>query len=198
MLRNGTASAENRTVDFIVRALVAGHVLEVRQREGSPVVPASAYGTGTVFMTLADMGRLLFRGTVNEIDVGRLREGMAAQIKVGALPGTVLAGTLAEIALKAQERNNAMVFDVVLDVVVPPDTVLRSGYSAVADIEIERRDDVLVLPERAVEFRDGAAFVLLAGSGGGSQRREITAGLSDGLTVEIVRGLAAGDEVFER
>jgi HlyD family secretion protein len=148
-------------------------------------------------MTLADMSRLLFRGTVNEIDVGRLREGMAAQIKVGPLPGTILAGTLAEIALKARERDNATVFDVVIDIEVPPETVLRSGYSAVAEIEIERRDDIVVLPERAVEYRKGAAFVRVARGGGEPELREISAGLSDGLTVEVVRGLAAGEEVLE-
>jgi HlyD family secretion protein len=198
LLKNGKTTVDNRVVDFIVRAPVAGTVLEIKQREGTPVVPASTYGFGTVFITLADMSQLLFRGTVDEIDVGRLSEGMPAQIKIGALPGATVAGKIVEIALKGLERNNAMVFDVLIQLETPPKTVLRSGYSAVADIEIERRADVLALPERLVEFRGGKGYVLVPDSRGGFIQKEVATGLSDGLTVEIAGGLAEGDEVLER
>lgn len=198
LLRQGTAKVDNRVVDFLVRAPVAGHVLEIKQREGSPVVPSSSYGFGTVFMTLADMSHMLFRGTIDEIDVGRLCEGMSAQIRVGALPGIVVRGQLTEIALKGQERNNAMVFDVLIDLQNPPKTILRSGYSAVAEIEVDQRTNVLTLPERVVEFRDGHMFVQVADGRGVTRPKEIATGLSDGLTVEITRGLAEGDEVLER
>ena len=198
LLKNGKTTVDNRVVDFLVRAPVAGTVLEIKQREGTPVVPASTYGFGTVFITLADMSQLLFRGTVDEIDVGRLSEGMAALIKIGALPGMAVRGKILEIALKGLERNNAMVFDVLIQLEAPPQTVLRSGYSAVADIEIERHTDVLTLPERLVEFRGGKACVLVPDGHGGSAQKEITTGLSDGLTVEIAGGLSEDDIVLER
>ena len=198
LLKSGKTIVDNRVVDFIVRSPVAGTVLEIKQREGTPVVPASSYGFGTVFITLADMNHLLFRGTVDEIDVGRLTEGMLAQIKIGALPGVPVTGKIAEIALKGLERNNAMVFDVLIDLEAPPKMVLRSGYSAVADIEIERRADVPSLPERLVEFHGGKAIILVPDGHGGSVQKEVVTGLSDGLTVEIVSGLAEGDEVLER
>lgn len=197
LLKNGVAKVDNRVVDFKVRAPVAGHVLEIKQREGTPVVPASSYGFGTVFMTLADMSQMLFRGTADEIDVGRLSEGMAALIKVGALPGTVVAGKIVEIALKGQQTNNAMVFEVLIQLEKPPQTILRSGYSAVADVEIERRPDVLTLPERLVEFREGKAYVAVPAGRGEARRKEVETGLSDGLTVEIRRGLEEGEEVLE-
>ena len=197
LLKTGVAKVDNRVVDYMVRAPVAGHVLEIKQREGTPVVPASSYGFGTVFMTLADMSQMLFRGTVDEIDVGRLSEGMAAQIKVGALPGTVVTGKIVEIALKGMQTNNAMVFEVLIQLEKPPKTILRSGYSAVADVEIERRADVLTLPERLVEFREGKGYVLVPSGRGGSGKKEVETGLSDGLTVEIRRGLEEGAEVLE-
>jgi HlyD family secretion protein len=198
LLKSGKAIVDNRVVDFIVRAPVAGTVLEIKQREGTPVVPASTYGFGTVFITLADMSQLLFRGTVDEIDVGRISEGMPATIKIGALPNIIVTGKILEIALKGLERNNAMVFDVLIDLDAPPATVLRSGYSAVADIEIECHADVLALPERLVEFRSGKSYVLVPGAHGKSAPKEVSTGLSDGLTVEIVSGLAEGDVVLER
>jgi HlyD family secretion protein len=197
LLKKGEVDSQGRKVDWIVRAPVSGHVLDIRQREGSPVVPSSTYGTGSMFITLADLHRFLFRGTVDEIDVGRLAEGMAASIKVGALPGTVLDGKLAEIARKAGERNNAVVFEVRIELSAPASAILRSGYSAVADIEVDRRENVLVLPERVVEFRGEKAFVGVS-EGARRAEKEVRTGLGDGLTVEIIDGLAEGSEVLER
>ncbi len=198
LLRDGEAVVGGRKIDFIVRATAAGNVIEIGLREGSPVVPASTYGKGSVFMTIADMKKLLFRGTVDEIDVGRLREGMTAKIRIGALPGALVEGTVREIALKATERNNAVVFDVLLDVKAPAELTIRSGYSAVAEIALDRREAVLVIPERLVDFRGGKAYVQVPDPSRGRVEREVETGLSDGLTVEVVRGLEEGSEVLEK
>ena len=107
-------------------------------------------------------------------------------------------GDLVEISLRSRSVNNATVFGVKLEVEVPPGLTLRSGYSAVARIELARVDGVLVIPERLVDYRDGGAFVLIGDGGSGTLEKEIGAGLSDGLTVEITEGLAEGDEVLER
>lgn len=193
LVKTGKATVGHREVDYLVRAPIAGHVLEIKQREGTPVVPASSYGFGTVFITLADMSQMLFRGTVDEIDVGRLSEGMGAKIRVGALPGTAITGKVKEIALKGLSTNNAMVFEVWIQIETPAKTILRSGYSAVADIELERRDEVLTLPERMVEYRGGKAYArTLSG-----RSQEIETGLSDGMNVEIRKGLTEGQEIFE-
>lgn len=198
LLKQGTAMVNDRVVDFIVRAPVDGHVLEIKLREGAPVVPSSSYGQGTVFMTLADMTQLLFRGTANEMDAGKLHEGMKANIKVGALLDTFLTGKVTELGLKGQERNNAMVFDVIIQLTIPPQLTLRSGYSAVADIEIGRCDQVLILPERVIEFSGEKTFVMVLDQQGKSNRRQIETGLSDGLMIEVKKGLSLGDEVLER
>lgn len=198
LLREGRVEVEGLVIDYIVRAPIDGHVIELPAEVGQPVVPASSYGSGTQLLILADLSRLVFRGTVNEIDVGRLREGMTARIDVGALPGTEVTGELVEISLRSRSVNNATVFGVKLEVEVPPGLTLRSGYSAVARIELARVDGVLVIPERLVDYRDGGAFVLIGDGGSGTLEKEIGAGLSDGLTVEITEGLAEGDEVLER
>ena len=143
------------------------------------------------------MDHLVFRGTVDEIDAGRLKEAMVARIKVGSLPGAEITATLTEIALKSTVQNNANVFPVLMEVHATPGVVLRSGYSAVAEIETERRQDILTLPERMVEFRNDQAVVRVRGEKGPPREREISTGLSDGLTVEITAGLAEGDEVLE-
>jgi len=198
LLTEGRAEIEGKVIDYLVRAPIEGNVIELAAEVGQPIVPASEYGPGTQVLVLADMATPIFRGAVNEIDVGRLREGMKASLDVGALPGTTVEGELVEISLRSRTVNNATVFDVKLTVVPPPELVLRAGYSAVARIEIERADDVLVLPERVVTYRGDRSFVLVDDGKGGATEREVSAGLSDGLAVEITDGLAEGDEVLER
>jgi len=198
LLRDGSARIEGKVIDFLVRSPIEGNVIELAAEVGQPVVPSSQYGVGTELLVLADLENLLFRGTVAEIDVGRLREGMRATLEVGALPEVPLEGRLVEIALRSHQVNNATMFDVELSLSPPPDLVLRSGYSAVARIEIARAADVLVLPERVVEYRGERTFVLVDDGRGQPAEREIQAGLSDGLIVEVKGGLSEGDEVLER
>jgi HlyD family secretion protein len=198
LLKQGAVEIDDRRLDYVLRAPVAGHVLEIGPREGAPVVPSSSYGSGSVVVTLADMDHMVFRGTVDETDVGRLAAGMTAAVRVGALPGVEVAGTVAELALKARERNNAVVFDIRIDLTAPESVRLRSGFSAVAEIEIDRRDDVLTLPERVVVFRGDEAFVDVLDAAGSRVEKGIETGLSDGLTVEVASGLTEGDVVLER
>jgi HlyD family secretion protein len=201
LLRTGRVEIEGHVIDFVVRAPIAGHVIQLDVEDGQPVVPASSYGTGTVLAVLADMAHPVFRGTVDEIDVGRLREGMGATVEIGALPGSALSGTLSEIALRATQRGSATVFAVELDVTPPEGLTLRAGYSAVARIALERAEDVLVLPERVVEYRGGEAFVLVedtSGGAGGAREQRVEVGVSDGLVVEVRGGLTEGARVLER
>ncbi len=198
LLRQGTVEIEGKRIDYVVRAPIDGQVIDLDLELGEPVVPASSYGSGTELLILADMDQPVFRGTVGEIDVGRLRAGMRAELDIGALPAVVVAGELIEVSLRSRSVNNATVFDVKLSVTPPEGLVLRSGYSAVARIELARVEQVPVLPERLVEYRGEQAFVLVADEEGGATEREIVAGLSDGLTVEIVEGLGEGDAALER
>jgi HlyD family secretion protein len=196
LLREGKVEIDGRTIDFVVRAPVAGHVLQLL-REGDPVTPASSYGPGTVVAMLGDLDQPVFRGTVDEIDVGRMKNGMTARVTLGALPGLELAGTVQEIGLRARRVDNAATFDVRIALQAGKDLVLRSGYSAVAEVELCRAEGVVVLPERAIQYQDGKPFVWRADGHGGFARTAVELGLSDGLSVEV-RGLEAGAEVSER
>ncbi len=200
LLKEGRIRRPQGGVDSVIRASAAGTVLERRVNPGDPVVPLTSFQEGTVLMTLADMSTLLFRGTVDEIDIGKLEEGMPARIQVGALPGQVVPARLARIAPKAREREGATVFDVELELEEPGEVTLRAGYSANAEIVIAEKTGVLRLAERLVTFDDGRAFVEIpaAEPKGEPVRREIETGLSDGLQLEVVAGLAEGDLVVER
>ncbi len=197
LLREGKVQIDGRVVDFVVRAPVGGHVLQL-VREGDPVTPASNYGVGTVLAVLGDLDRPVFRGTVDEIDVARLRQGMPARITLGAVPNVVLSGTVQEIGLRARRQDNAAVFDVRVVVSTQEGVMLRAGYSAVAEFELARAENVLVLPERCVSFFGDEARVNVRAQDGTNQVRRVELGLSDGLTVEIRAGLTEGEQIVDR
>ena len=149
-------------------------------------------------MKMANMERLIFKGTVDEIDVGKMKEGMDVEIKVGALPSDTVRGILRKIWLKAEKKDNATVFPIEIIVPASKKTVLRAGYSANASIIIQKKENVLTIPERVVTFSNDSASVKIVLGAQKDEKRFIKTGLSDAINIEIVSGLKEGDEVFEK
>jgi len=198
LLESGRIRIENTEIESIIKAPIEGFVLSKTVEVGDPVTPLTSYQEGTVLMKMANMERLIFKGTVDEIDVGKLREGMIAELKVGALPTDKITGTLYKISLKAEKKENATVFPIEISVPGGTNTTLRAGYSANASIIIQKKDSVLTIPERVVTFRNDSAFVKVPLASGKEEEKVITTGLSDAIKVEVTGGLKEGDEVFEK
>ncbi|MDH3254401.1 MAG: efflux RND transporter periplasmic adaptor subunit [Acidobacteriota bacterium] len=202
LIRKGRIAGRGRSMESVIRAPAAGIVLVRNVDPGDPVVPLTSFQAGTELATVADMSDLIFRGTVDEIDVGKLAVGVEARLKIGALPGSVVTGRLTRIAPQAKEEEGARLFDVEIEIEPNDEVMLRAGYSANADLVIREKQDILLIPERLVLFEDEGAttFVELPGEGDDAEPRkvEIEAGLSDGLNIEVVSGLAEGDEVVQR
>jgi HlyD family secretion protein len=201
LVREGRLNGRGAQLESILRAPAAGILLERRVNPGDPVVPLTTYQAGTELATIADMSKLLFKGTVDEIDVGKLQVGLEARLRIGALPDQVVTGRLIRIAPQAIERDNAKLFEVEIELDPNPDVLLRAGYSANADLIIREKTDVLLVPERLVTFEgDGEqAFVELPGDAPGAEPRrvEVQTGLSDGLNVEVTDGLKKEDALVE-
>jgi len=185
-------------VETIIRSPIDGFVLEDSIEIGDPVVALSPYQEGTVLMRMAAMKDLIFRGTVDEIDVGRLTEGMPVVIKIGALPDAQVKGKLSKIWLKARKQEQATVFPIEIQLVEVKGTTLRAGYSANAEVIIERRDSVLLIPERLITLRNDSSFVQVKQTDGTGTERYIKTGLSDAINVEVLEGLAEGELVLEK
>lgn len=186
----------------IIRAPAGGTILARAVDPGDPVVPLTSFQPGTELATIADMSDLIFRGTVDEIDVGKLQAGLIARIKVGALPTDVVTGRVSRIAPQAEQKDGATLFNVEIELERSAATVLRAGYSANADLIIREKKDVLTIPERLVIFEDGGqkTFVELPGATPEAEPRkvEVKLGISDGLNVEILSGISKTDKVVER
>lgn len=200
LLESGRVTVGGVEIESVIKAPISGYVLERMVDIGDPVVPLTSYQAGTALMTIADMSGLIFKGTVDEIDVGKLTEGMPVELKIGALPGTRVTGVLRFISLKATRQDNTTVFPVEIDILHTGGAILRAGYSANADIIIRQLDDILLIPERVIEFRDDAAYVHVVSDevNGTTTEVKITTGSSNAIQIEVKDGLQEGQKLAER
>jgi HlyD family secretion protein len=198
LLEDGRVVVDDRPLESVVRAPVSGYILDRMVQVGDQVAPLSAYQEGTVLLLMADMQDLVFRGDVDEIDVGRVRPGMEVLIRVGALPNHTLKGLVARVALKGTRADQATVFPVEIALTDLDGAVLRAGYSANAEVIVRQAENALLLPERVIQFSGDTASAVVRLQGGGTERRIIEIGVGDGLNVEVLSGLQEGDVVLER
>ncbi|MCL4510022.1 MAG: efflux RND transporter periplasmic adaptor subunit [Bacteroidetes bacterium] len=198
LMQSGKVTIGNTKIESIIYAPIDGYVLTRTVEVGDPVTPLTSYQEGTVLMKMANMKNLVFKGTVDEIDVGKLREGMPAELRVGALPGDTIPGRLSKIWLEAEKKENASVFPIEIAISNTKNVTLRAGYSANADVIIQKKTNILYIPERVVTFRNDSSFVKLALADNKSEERAIKTGLSDAINIEVVSGLKEGDKVLEK
>ncbi len=198
LIESGHTEVANRQIDNVIKSTISGTVLSIDVKEGDPVVPLTSYQAGSELMALAYMEDLLFEGNVDEIDVGKLNEGMNADIEIGALPNQKIAGALKTISPKAHKEEGSTLFEVEITIPTKGMEGLRAGYSANANVIIARKDSVLVVPERLVKTKDSTSTVEIRDSLGVVTEHKIKTGLSDGINIEVDSGLIEGQEIVER
>jgi len=198
LIESGQTEVAGRNIDNIIKSTIKGTVLSLLVEEGDPVVPLTSYQAGTDLMTLARMDDLIFKGWVDEIDVGKIVVGMPAEIEIGALPGSEVTGVIDKISPKAQQREGSTMFEIEITLKEQGESYLRAGYSANANIIINKRVDILMIPERLVTMSDSLSTVEVQDSAGIITTKEVTLGLSDGINIEIADGITEGELIVER
>lgn len=185
----------------LIRSTIDGLILDIPVKVGNSVVMSNSFNDGTTIATVANMGDLLFNGTIDETEVARLVKGMPMNISIGALPDKKFNAILEFIAPKVSlGTNNANQFEIKGALTVGGGVTIRAGYSANAEIVLESLNNVLAVPESAVEFEGDKAFVYVLTSKKGVMpqtfdRRPIKTGLSDGVNIAVSSGLKKGDTV---
>lgn len=182
-------------VSNVVLSTVSGMVIEVGVKEGSSVTETNNFNEGTTIAAVADMTDMIFQGFLDESEVGKLKEKMPVSISVGALQGQTFEGTLEYIAPKGTDREGTIEFEVRAALKIPPSHFVRANYSANANIILEQRKQVLSVDERLLQFKDNKPFVEVETSEQHFQVQEVTLGLSDGIFVEVLAGLKAGQAI---
>ena len=194
IIRDGVSSSNASGSSTLIRSTISGLILDVPVKVGNSVINSNTFNDGTTIATVANMDDLIFDGNIDETEVGRIGVGLPVRITVGALQDLSFDAVLEYIAPKATESNGTNLFEIKASVKVPAGTTIRSGYSANAEIVLQRAEDVVTIPESAIQYQGDSTYVYIL-SGNDYERRDVTTGLSDGVTIEIKDGLQAGDKV---
>ena len=198
VVRNGVSKSNASASSTLIRSTITGLILDVPVKVGNTVVLSNTFNDGTTIATVANMNDLIFRGNIDETEVGRLVEGMPMKITIGALQDLSFEANLEYVSPKAVESNGANQFEVKAAVHVIKGGKIRSGYSANAEIVLAKANKVLSIPESAIEFSGDSTFVYIVKGEGEKKtydRRAVTTGLSDGVSIEIKKGITAKDKV---
>ena len=198
VVRDGVSKSNANASSTLVRSTISGVILDVPVKVGNSVINTNTFNEGTTIASVANMNDLIFRGNIDETEVGQLYSGIPMKITIGALQDLKFDASLEYISPKAVENNGANQFEIKAAVKVAKDDKIRSGYSANAEIVLAQVNKALTIPESAIEFSGDSTFVYLI-KGEGAQktydRHQITTGLSDGVNIEVKKGLTTKDKV---
>lgn len=192
IVKQGVSRYNASEANTQVRATITGLVLDVPVKVGSSVIQSNTFNDGTTIATVADMNKLIFKGTADETEVGSLSVGMPVTITVGALPNFKSDAEIEYISPKGSQSNGANTFEIRAAVKVSDDTNLRAGYSANATVALNRTGNVICIPESVVEFAGDSTFVYVLTDTVPTQtfeRTQITTGTSDGINIEVKSGI---------
>ncbi len=182
----------------LIRSTIDGLILDVPVKAGNSVIMSNTFNDGTTIATVANMNDLIFRGNIDETEVGRIHENMPVKLTLGALQNLSFDATLEYISPKGVESNGANQFEIKAAVVAPDSVVIRSGYSANAEIVLQRAANVLTVPESVIEFSGDSTFIYVMTDSIPVQqfdRVPVTIGMSDGINIEVKQGIQAADKL---
>jgi HlyD family secretion protein len=198
IIRDGIARNSTMSSTTQIRSTITGMILDIPVKVGNSVIQSNNFNDGTTIASVANMKDMIFRGNVDETEIGRIREGMPIKLTIGALESETFDAVLEYVSPKGVERSGSIQFEIKAAITIPDGSFIRAGYSANAEIVLKRAEDVLTIPESTVEFHGDSTFVQIMKQDAPTQVFEkhlITIGLSDGIKIEVKEGLVETDKI---
>ncbi len=195
IIREGVAKSSSGTTLTLVRSTATGTILDVPVEEGFSVIEVNNFNVGTTIATVADLGEMIFEGKIDESEVGKIKVNMPLILTIGAIDQTKFDAKLEFIAPKGISENGAIQFTIKAAVQLNKAHFIRAGYSANADIVLDRVDSVLSLPEALILFENQAPYVEIETANQQFEKRMIKTGLSDGVNIQILDGISIQDKI---
>ncbi len=189
------SSRKSGNVSNLVKSTVKGMILDIPVKEGTFIIESNTFNEGTTISAIADMKEMIFEGKVDESEVGRISEGMDLILSVGAIEAEKFNAKLEFISPKGENDDGAIKFDIKAAIELKESVFLRAGFSATADIVLDKRDNVLAVKESNLIFDGDKVFVEIEKAEQQFEKTEVTTGLSDGINIEVVGGLKEGDKI---
>jgi len=197
IVRTGTSSGLGSYANTIIRSTVNGMVLDVPVKVGNQVIESNNFNEGTTIASVADVGRMIFVGKVDESEVGKIKVNLPIEITVGAIENKKFDAVLTDIAPKGKTENGAIQFEIKAKLTNRDDTFIRAGLSANASIILEKAEKVLAIKEALVQFdpKTEKPFVEIETGEQKFERKDVELGVSDGIYVQIKSGVKASDKI---
>lgn len=195
LIEEGQTKNAGAQTNTLVKSTIDGMILNMPVEIGYQVIEANNFNAGTTIATIADMGKMVFEGNIDETEVGKIKEGMPLILVIGAIEDIEFEAMLEHISPKGVEVNGAVQFEIKADVKLLDDQFIRSGYSANANIVLDRADSVLAISESLLKFENDTVYVEVETSPQVFEKRYIKTGLSDGINIEVVEGLSEDDKI---
>lgn len=193
LVKEGSAGKNMGT--NIVLATISGMVLDVPVKDGFSVIERNNFNEGTTICIIANMNELIFEGKIDESEVGKIKEGMEMVFKIGALADKKFLGNLEFISPKGVVEDGSIKFIIKARVNLPKGDFLRAGYSANADLVLDKKENVLTIKEEVIQSTDDSLYVEIHKGNQVFEKRPITIGISDGVVAEVKSGIKEGEEI---
>ena len=195
IVKEGVTARGGSASNTLIRSTIDGMVLDVPIKKGNSVIEANNFNDGTTIASVADMQDLIFVGKIDESEVEKLHKGMDIQLTIGAIEDEFYPASLEHISPKGVEENGAIQFEIKAAVLLEQGQFLRAGYSANAEVVLDKREDVLTLSEMLVQYDGSTPYVEIEVAENTFERRDLELGLSDGLFVEVISGVTLKDAI---
>ena len=195
IVKEGVTARGGSASNTLVRSTIDGMVLDVPIKKGNSVIEANNFNDGTTIASVADMQDLTFVGKIDESEVEKLHKGMDIQLTIGAIEDEFYPASLEHISPKGVEESGAIQFEIKAAVLLEEGQFLRAGYSANAEVVLDKRTSVLTVSEMLVQYQGSNPYVEVEIAPNTYEKRDVELGLSDGLSVEIISGITAEERI---
>ena len=197
IIKKGSTAGLGKTANTNIRATASGMIIEIPVKVGYQVTQTNDFNAGTTIARVADMTKMIFEGKVDESEVGKLIKGTDIQVSLGAIDSKKFPAKLNFIAPKGTDEGGAVQFKIKADVTLDDKNFIRAGYSANADIVLEKKDSVLAIKEGLLKFdkKTEEPYVEVMKEDGKFEKITVKLGTSDGVNVQVLEGVKKDDKI---
>ena len=185
--------AERQLNEATIKATFDGVVAQVLVKEGDNIPSPSMAPQTVVYLIDPDMMKLVVE--VDEIDIPQVVFNQEVIVTLDALLDDEFSGKVTSILPMPMEVAGVVLYNVRIDLEVPENSGVKVGMSASADIIVDQRSDVLMVPSRAVKDDEHGRAVVKVMNNEQIEERVVVVGVDDGLRIEIISGLTEGETV---
>lgn len=183
------AYAKDKLEDYTIVAPISGTITAQNLKVGDIVA------AGTVITTVSNTSEYEFKIPVDELDISRISMDKKVLVTVDAISeteNTPIVGRISKIPLEGVTIGG--VTDYYVTIAIPETEGLRISMNASAEIILDEKNDILMVPVEALEKENGKTYVQVV-KNGTAHKTEITTGISNSAYIEVISGLNEGDEV---